>query len=206
VSLTWENDELVVRRPVFGGRVYEEVAIVSRPAVITVRPGSSSGAEQLPSPGRVETTDIDVPESLGLEVVGEKSTRSGIRDLTEARRVVAGGRGMGEANNFQLVEELADVLDSAVGASRSVVDAGMRPHDEQVGKSGKTISPELYVACGISGAIHHVLGMNASGVVVAINNDPDAPIFRHADFGLVGDALQVLPALTKELKRALGKE
>ena len=123
--------------------------------------------------------------------------------MAEAVRVVAGGRGLGDADSFKLIEELASVLDAAVGASRAVVDSGWRPHDEQVGKSGKTISPELYIACGISGAIHHVLGMNTSKVIVAINSDPQALIFQNTDYGLVGDARQLIPRLTEELKARL---
>jgi len=197
VDLRWEGDRLAARRPVYGGRAYEEVACVQTPALVTVRPGALSvTGEGEP----LETVAVDAPPVPGPAVVGQQATAATGQDVSEAARVVAGGRGLGEPENFKLIEELADALGAAVGASRAVVDAGWRPHDEQVGKSGKTVCPELYIACGISGAIHHVLGMNTAKVVVAINNDPDALIFQNADFGLVGDALQVLPALTQALK------
>lgn len=202
VDAWWEGNQLACRRPVYGGRVYEELVLSKEPALLTVRPGAFSIPENLANPGKIETFSIDLPEDVGLSLVEQESAASGKKDLSEAVCVVAGGRGMGAPGNFKLLEELAGVLDAAVGASRAVVDSGWRPHSEQVGKSGKTISPGLYIACGISGAIHHVLGMNTSKVVVAVNKDPEAPIFNHADYGLVGDALEVLPALTEALKEA----
>jgi electron transfer flavoprotein alpha subunit len=206
VDIRWEGSELAARRPVFGGKVYEELVLSKEPALLTVRPGAFSIPENLSNPGKIETFSIDLPDDLGLNLVERKSTSSGKKDLSEAVCVVAGGRGMGSPENFKLLEELSEVLDGAVGVSRAVVDSGWRPHDEQVGKSGKTISPGLYIACGISGAIHHVLGMNTSKVVVAINNDPGAPIFENADYGLVGDVLEVIPALTEALKSSLGNK
>jgi electron transfer flavoprotein alpha subunit len=204
-SLRWEGEALWARRPIYGGRAYEEVTLLQQPAVVTVRAGAFASAEKLPTAGVVERVPVEIPASLGLAIVERRSTLTGGRELTEASRVVAGGRGLGQKENFQQLEELAAVLDGAVGASRAVVDAGWRSPDEQVGKSGKTISPELYIACGISGAIHHVLGMNTAKVVVAINSDPDALIFRAADYGLVADALTIVPALTRALRDASGK-
>jgi len=135
-------------------------------------------------------------------VVEQQATagKMGKQNVTEASRVVTGGRGLGRPESFALLEELATLLDGSVGATRSVVDAGWRPHDEQVGKSGATIAPELYLAFGVSGAIHHVLGMNTAQVVVAVNTDPEAPIFKHADHGIVGDAEQVLETLLESLR------
>jgi electron transfer flavoprotein alpha subunit len=206
VGLWWEESELAARRPVFGGKVYEELVFSKEPALLTVRPGAFSIPENLSNPGKIETFPIELPGDVGLNLVERRSTSSGKKDLSEAVCVVAGGRGMGSPENFKILEELAGVLDGAVGVSRAVVDSGWRPHDEQVGKSGKTISPELYIACGISGAIHHVLGMNTSKVVVALNKDPDAPIFQEADYGLVGDVLEVIPALTQALKSSLSNK
>jgi electron transfer flavoprotein alpha subunit len=196
----WDGSDLAVRRPVYGGRAYEELVLLKKPALLTVRSGAFSIPENLANPGKIETISVDLPGDIGLNLVEQKSTSSGKKDLSEAVCVVAGGRGLGSPENFKLLEELSEVLDGAVGVSRAVVDSGWRPHDEQVGKSGKTISPELYIACGISGAIHHVLGMNTSKVVVAINKDPEALIFKSADYGLVGDVLEVIPALTEALK------
>ena len=133
---------------------------------------------------------------LGREIEGDRRV-----ELTEAHIVVAGGRGMKAPENLHLLEELADALKGAVGVSRSIVDAGWASHAIQVGKSGKTVAPVLYFACGISGAIHHIMGMDTSKVVVAINTDPNAPIFQYADYGIVGDALEVLPAVTAEVRK-----
>jgi electron transfer flavoprotein alpha subunit len=200
VDLRWEGEELAVRRPVYGGRAYEELALSQSPAWATFRPGAFELPDNLPSPGQVEQVTIDLPESNRPDVGELKVGADQELELSEAARVVAGGRGLGEPDNFELVGQLAKVLQAAIGASRAVVDAGWRPHSEQVGKSGKTISPELYIACGISGAVHHTLGMNTSKVVVAINSDPEATIFKHADYGIVGDAIEILPALTEALK------
>jgi electron transfer flavoprotein alpha subunit len=202
IDAWWEGADLAVRRPVYGGRAYEELVLLKKPALLTVRAGAFSISGSLANPGKNEILSIDLPGDLGLNLVERKSTSLGKKDLSEAVCVVAGGRGLGSPENFKLLEELAEVLDGAVGVSRAVVDSGWRPHDEQVGKSGKTISPGLYIACGISGAIHHVLGMNTSKVVVAINKDPEALIFKSADYGLLGDVLEVIPVLTKALKSA----
>lgn len=200
-ALWWEGSELACRRPIYGGKIYEELALTTQPAFFTVRPGAFAVPADLSQPGKVETIAVDLPQDAAApRVVERKRLSHGKKDLAEAVCVVAGGRGMGAPGNFKLLEELAELLDAAVGVSRAVVDAGWMSHDLQVGKSGKTISPQLYIACGISGAIHHVLGMNTAKIAAAINKDPDAPIFREVDFGLVGDVLTVLPELVKELK------
>jgi electron transfer flavoprotein alpha subunit len=205
VALAFEGGAFVARRPVHGGKAYEEVAFAAAPALLTARPGGFAVAEALPARGAVEVVAIAPAGRPGFEVVARVAVGAGRQDVAEARRVVTAGRGMGDAAKLALVEELAAALDAAVGASRALVDAGVRPHSEQVGKSGKTISPELYVACGVSGAIHHTLGMNTAKVVVAINSDPEALIFKSADLGIVGDGAQVVPALAAAIREATRK-
>ena len=199
VKIGWEGDDLAVRRPIYGGKIYEELAMKSRPAMVTIRPGAFDGAKKLATTGSVEEISVEVPASSGVTLVERASSTQGGQDISDARRVVAGGRGV-SGELYQMVEALADALDGTTAASRALVDAGERPHGQQVGKSGKTISPDLYIACGISGAIHHVLGMNTSKLVVAVNSNPDAPIFAAADLGLVGDVQDILPALAEALR------
>lgn len=196
-----DGDSIRVKRPVHGGRflgVFE--ASGTGPHLICTRPRSFSvtHGQRIPE---VEVISRRGVRQGGLEVIERKLQPSGKMDLIEAPVIVAGGRGLGRPEAFSLLEELASILGGAVGASRSVVDLGWRPASEQVGKSGKTVSPELYIAFGISGAIHHIMGMDTSRVIVAVNKDPNALIFRHADYGIVDDLHQVIPALIEELKR-----
>ena len=174
-----------------------------KPHFITVRPNAlgiqdspSSGAGNLQK-GQTKVGDI---RALVKEVVKGASEKV---DLTEANIIVSGGRSLKSAENFKILEELADVLGATVGASRAAVDSGYAPHSMQVGQTGKTVSPSLYIACGISGAIQHLAGMKTSKVVVAINTDPDAPIFSRADYGIVGDLFKIVPLLTAEFKKIL---
>jgi electron transfer flavoprotein alpha subunit len=205
VALKVEQGEIVATRPVYAGKASIDVRVTSPVKIFTLRPNvftasPSNGAAVTVEPVPVTLTDAD----FSAKVTGVKIAE-GRPDVTEAGIIVSGGRGLKGPENFHLVEKLADVLGAAVGASRAVVDAGWRPHDEQVGQTGKTVSPSLYIACGISGAVQHLAGMSTSKYIVAINKDKDAPIFQVADYGVVGDVFEVLPALTEELKRALGK-
>jgi electron transfer flavoprotein alpha subunit len=204
IALRIEDGQVVATRPVYAGKALLDVRVTSPIKVFTLRPNvftatSSEGAAQ------VEKVSVDFAEDDFGSVVRETKVVAGRPDVTEADIVVSGGRGMKGPENFHLIEELADVLGGGVGASRAVVDAGWRAHDEQVGQTGKTVSPTLYVACGISGAVQHLAGMSSSKYIVAINKDKDAPIFQVADYGIVGDVFEVVPALTEELKKVLGK-
>jgi electron transfer flavoprotein alpha subunit len=199
---------LTARRPLFGGKVLADVVCCQdKPQIALIRPNTFPlpDAPSL-SKGKVLSVKVSVdPAQVRLEVLEVARAAKERLDLTEAEVIVTGGRGMKGAENFRLLDDLADVLGATVGATRGVVDSGWRPHDDQVGKSGKTVSPKLYFAVGLSGAIHHIMGMDTSKVVVAINKDPRAPIFHYADYGVVGDLFEVLPLLTAALKKELGK-
>jgi electron transfer flavoprotein alpha subunit len=205
IAVRVENGEIIATRPVYAGKASIDVRVLSPVKIFTLRPNVFTAT---PSNGAsVNAEKVQVPldeKDFSAKVTGVKIAE-GRPDVTEAGIIVSGGRGLKGPENFHLVERLADVLGGAVGASRAVVDAGWRPHDEQVGQTGKTVSPSLYIACGISGAVQHLAGMSSSKYIVAINKDKDAPIFQVADYGVVGDVFEVLPALTEELKRMLGK-
>ncbi|GMR25534.1 MAG: electron transfer flavoprotein subunit alpha/FixB family protein [Ignavibacteria bacterium] len=200
VKIDTSSGELIGTRPVYAGKALVDLKCNSTKKVITIRPnvfkaeetGSSSNAD-------IKVIEINSP-NLKCKVVDFKKAE-GKLDVTEADIVVSGGRGLKGPENFHLIEELADSLGAAVGASRAVVDAGWRPHGEQVGQTGKTVSPSLYVACAISGAIQHLAGMSSAKYIVAINKDKDAPIFNIADYGIAGDVFEILPALTEEIKK-----
>ena len=188
-----------VRRPVQAGNVIATVEVTTAVQVITTRPTEFAAAEPSAAKGAVATLSVDVG-SLGTTYVKFDKVVSERPELTDARVVVSGGRGLKEAGNFpKLVEPLADKLNAAIGASRAVVDAGWVPNDMQVGQTGKVVAPDLYIAVGISGAIQHVAGMKGSKTIVAINKDPEAPIFQIADYGVVGDLFKVVPELTEKL-------
>ncbi len=206
VGMELKDEGLVLRKPVYGGKVLAEVTIKGEPQLVLVRPRTFPPVESGGQKGEVVKQEVDLdPSGLRIEVVEIERLAGEKVDLTEADVIVCGGRGLKSPENFKLLEELADVLGGVVGATRAVVDAGWRPQSDQVGKSGKTVSPNLYFAIGLSGAIHHVMGMDTSKVVVAINRDPMAPIFQYADYGLVADLFQVVPLLTEELKKELGR-
>jgi electron transfer flavoprotein alpha subunit len=197
---------LIATRPVYAGKALLEVKVTARPAVLSLRPSVFTPVER-PRPGTPESVNVEVPESGGRVVVREvKAAAAGALDVGEASIVISGGRGLKDPANFKLLEELARAFGgkAAVGASRAVVDAGWRPHADQVGQTGKTVSPKLYVAIGISGAIQHLAGMRTSTVIVAINRDKDAPIFKVADYGIVGDLFEIVPKLTEEIRKLHG--
>lgn len=192
-------------RPIYGGKVLSEVVFAGSPAIATIRPNAFPIIEPNTNKGEFVEKTVDLSGVIKTKVTGVEQQARRKADLTEADTVVAGGRGMKAAENFQLLEDLADVIGGTVGASRSVVDAKWRDQEDQVGKSGKTVSPKLYIGAGISGAIHHIMGMDTSKVIVAINSDPNAIIFNYADYGIIGDAMEVLPAMTEEFKKRMGK-
>jgi electron transfer flavoprotein alpha subunit len=197
VALRLDGENIIATRPIYGGKVQAEVAISGKPQIIATRPNAMSIQESAKA-GHIETTDVD-PGNSQLQFV-EKSLETGKVELTEADVVVSGGRGMG-GDDYALVEALAEALGGAVGASRSAVDEGWRPHADQVGQTGKVVSPNLYIALGISGAIQHLAGMSSSKVIVAVNKDAEAPIFSKADYGIVGDLFEVVPLITEEVKK-----
>jgi electron transfer flavoprotein alpha subunit len=198
-----DGGKVRVEKPVYAGKAVATIAASSPMVVATLRPNVFSPAQ--PRAGRsapVEVVDAGVEPGDLRAVVKEVLAKAGEKlDLTEADIIVSGGRGMKGPENWHLLEKLALAVGGVLGASRAVVDAGWRPHEEQVGQTGKTVSPKLYIAVGISGAIQHLAGMRTAKCIVAINTDPEAPIFKVADYGIVGDAMEILPVLTEELRK-----
>jgi electron transfer flavoprotein alpha subunit len=206
VSFDIEDGALVATRPVLGGRALTRITFPGpRPVMATVRSGNFAKAEPGLTEPVVEILDVALtPDDQRVSLVETRSKGAGASRLDSAEVVVSGGRGLKEPAHFAMVEELAEAFGAAVGATRAVVDAGWRPHHEQIGQTGRTVSPRLYVAVGISGAVQHNVGMQGSDYIVAINRDPDAPIFKIASFGIVGDLFEIVPALTAEIRNAKG--
>ncbi|NLE74943.1 MAG: electron transfer flavoprotein subunit alpha/FixB family protein [Actinobacteria bacterium] len=205
MGLTKDGGSYVVHRPAQGGKAYMDLVVEGGSALIAFRPNSFA-TDAAPVDGTAyeeKTIDAAANRTPVVEQVAEEGKKI---DVTEAAVVICGGRGMKSEENLALLEELADILGGAWGVTRALVDAGWKgaDHSIQVGKSGKTVSPGLYFACGISGATHHIMGMDTSKVVVAINTDPDALMFEYADYGITGDALQVIPEIVKEVRAVKG--
>ncbi len=198
--LEWSSGKLRARRPVYSGKAFATVEISGTPAIATTRinafPAEEAGG------GAAEVVEINASLDSKAKVLETKVSEAGELSIVEADIIVSGGRGLKEAQNFSLIRDLAHAIGGAVGASRATVDAGWIDHQHQVGQTGRVVSPNVYIAAGVSGAIQHLAGMSSSKHIIAINKDPEAPIFRIADLGVVGDLFTIVPALTEEVKKA----
>ncbi len=200
MKVEFDNEKIFIQRPMFTGKVIQEVELINPPFVLLLKPKSfliSPFTQNEPEIAKISVDQIDT-RALVKDILQSVSQKI---DLLSANIIISGGRGMGGAENYKILEELAGHLGAAVGASRAAVDAGWRPHSDQVGQTGKIVSPTLYIACGISGAIQHIVGIQNSKYILAINKDPDAPIFKKADYGIVEDLFKVVPALIEEVKK-----
>ncbi len=202
-AISVDGGKLTITRPMMAGKVFQKISISTDIQVISLRPNIFR-AEENAVPASIEKLSIALRpiRARVKEVIAESGKKV---ELSEADIIVSGGRGLKVPENWHMVVSLAESLGGAHGATRAVVDAGWRPHEEQVGQTGKTVSPKLYIAVGISGAIQHLAGMSSSKYIVAINNDPEAPIFKVADYGIVGDATDILPVMTEKVKAMKGK-
>ena len=194
------DGKLRARRPVYSGRAFATVEVTSNPAIATLRPNAFAAQES--GGGSAEVAEISAATESKAKLLESKTPEAGELSIAEADIIVSGGRGLKEPDNFSVIRDLAHAIGGAVGASRATVDAGWIDHQHQVGQTGRVVSPNLYIAAGISGAIQHLAGMSSSKHIVAINKDAEAPIFRIADLGVVGDLFQIVPALTEEVKKA----
>lgn len=198
--LEWTDGKLRARRPVYSGKAFATVEVTGTPAIATTRPNAFPAQDA--GGGAAQVVHVTASADNQVTIVETKTPEAGEVSLAEADIIVSGGRGLKEGANFSLVRDLAQAIGGAVGASRAVVDVGWIDHQYQVGQTGRVVSPNVYIAAGISGAIQHLAGMSSSKHIIAINKDPEAPIFRVADLGVVGDLFQILPVLTEEVKKA----
>ncbi len=198
------GDKIAATHPVYAGKANVQVEVTTAVKVFSTRPNLWKAPKEPSADAVIENVALNLSDADFADRTKELTLSQGKIDVAEADIIVSGGRGMKGPENWGLIENLASALHAATGASRAVVDAGWRPHSEQVGQTGKTVSPTLYVAVGVSGAIQHLAGMSSSKTIVAINKDANAPIFAVADYGIVGDAFEILPAMTEEVKKVKG--
>ena len=209
-EMFWKDQTLLLKRALYAGKCFAQIEMKPHPiGLVLFRPNQITSSSNNFEFGQGENPPVNTyphqDQNLLLTLKEVVSSTLRQTDLTEAQIIVSGGRGLQNKDNFKLVEELAETLRASVGASRAVVDEGWVPHSLQVGQTGKTVTPSLYFALGISGAVQHLAGMSRSRVIVAVNNNPDAPIFQHATYGIVGDVLQVVPLLIQEFRKVLNQ-